>query len=198
MVCQRITAFDQAFNALVICVVAIILLCIHNIATARLRLIAWQCWIILDAGNCDVLLAESTVVTLTNKKRKMITKNESPNSFSWNARLKSFRYALDGLTAFFAAEHNAIIHLLITISVFIGAAFFDLSKGEWIAIIFASGLVWVTELFNTAIERLADLVSKDVHPGIKFIKDVSAAAVLVAAIVAFLTGAIIFLPKIFM
>jgi len=128
----------------------------------------------------------------------MITRNESPNSFSWIARFKSFRYAFGGLTAFFAEEHNAIVHLFITISVFIGAAFFDLSKGEWIAIILATGFVWVTELFNTAIERLSDLVSKDFHPGIKFVKDVSAAAVLVAAVVAFLTGVIIFLPKILM
>jgi diacylglycerol kinase (ATP) len=128
----------------------------------------------------------------------MITRNESANSFSWNGRLKSFRNAFEGLTAFFAAEHNAIIHLFITVSVFIGAAFFDLAKGEWIAIILATGFVWVTELLNTAIERLSDLISKDFHPGIKFIKDVSAAAVLVAAIVAFLTGAVIFLSKILM
>src|SRR5215470_9328477 len=126
----------------------------------------------------------------------MITRNESPNSFSWNARLKSFRYAFEGLTIFFAAEHNAIIHLLITIFVFIAAAFFNLSKGEWIAIILATGFVWTTELFNTATERLSDLVSKDFNPEITFIKDVSAAAVLVAAVVAFLTGTIIFLPKI--
>jgi len=128
----------------------------------------------------------------------MITRNEFPNSFSWSARLKSFRYAFEGLTAFFAAEHNAIIHLFITIFVFIAAAFFNLNKGEWIAIIFATGFVWVTELFNTAIERLSDLVSKDFNPGIKLIKDVSAAAVFVAAVVAFLTGTIIFLPKILM
>jgi diacylglycerol kinase len=128
----------------------------------------------------------------------MITRNESRNSFSWNARLKSFRYAFEGLIAFFSAEHNAIIHLVITISIFVAAAFFDLSKGEWIAIIFATGFVWATELFNTAIESLCNLVSKEYHPGIKLIKDVSAAAVLIAAVVACLTGVIIFLPKILM
>jgi len=50
-------------------------------------------------------------------------------------------------------------------------------------------------LFNTAIEKLADMVSGDFHPSIKFIKDVSAAAVMVSAMAAFITGAIIFLPK---
>jgi diacylglycerol kinase len=128
----------------------------------------------------------------------MITKNASPNSFSWKARLKSFRYAFAGLAAFFEAEHNAILHLLITIFVFLAAGFFKVSKGEWIAIILVIGFVWAAELFNTAIERLSEMVSQDFHPGIKFIKDVSAAAVLVAAVAAFLTGAIIFLPKILM
>jgi|SRR5215471_7879780 len=128
----------------------------------------------------------------------MITRNDSSNSFSLNARLKSFRYAFEGLTAFLAAEHNAIIHLLITISVFIAAAFFGLSKGEWIAIILATGVVWAAELFNTAIEKLSDLLSEDFHPGIKYIKDVSAAAVLIVAVAAFLIGLIIFLPKILM
>ena len=51
------------------------------------------------------------------------------------------------------------------------------------------------EFFNTAIEKLADLVSKDFDANIKFIKDVSAAAVLLAALAAFTTGAIIFIPK---
>ena len=50
-------------------------------------------------------------------------------------------------------------------------------------------------MFNTAVEKLADMVSKDLHPEIKVIKDVSAAAVLVSAIAALVTGAIIFLPK---
>jgi diacylglycerol kinase len=128
----------------------------------------------------------------------MITRDESPNSFSWKTRLKSFRYAFEGLTDFFATEHNAIIHLFITVLVLVAALFFDVSKEEWIAIILVTGFVWAAELFNTAIERLSDLVTKDFHPKIKFIKDVSAAAVLVAAVAAFLTGAIIFVPKILM
>jgi len=69
------------------------------------------------------------------------------------------------------------------------------SRGEAISIVLSVGLVWLAELFNTAIEKLCDVVSKEYHPAIKFIKDVSAAAVLVSAITAFVTGAIVFLPK---
>ncbi len=128
-------------------------------------------------------------------KKKLTIKNERPDSFSIKARLRSFRYAFEGLYAFFTTQHNAIIHLLMTIAAFIAAFFFNVSRGEAIAIVLAAGFVWAAELFNTAIEKLADIVSKDFHPSIKFIKDVSAAAVLLSAITAFLIGIIIFLPK---
>jgi len=129
-------------------------------------------------------------------KEEITIKTEaSTPSFSIKARLRSFRYAFEGLNAFFSTQHNAIIHLIMTFIVFIAALFFNVSKEEGIALIIVSAIVWMAELFNTAIEKLADMVSKDLRPGIKFIKDVSAAAVLLSATAAFLTGAIIFLPK---
>ncbi len=128
-------------------------------------------------------------------KKEVAIKTDPRNPFSIKSRLKSFRYAFEGLNAFFTVQHNAIIHLLMTILAFSAAIFFNVSKAEAIAIVLAAALVWAAELFNTAIEKLADMVSKDYHPSIKFIKDVSAAAVLLSAVAAFITGAIIFLPK---
>ena len=119
----------------------------------------------------------------------------NPPGFSLRARIRSFRFAFEGLNSFFATQHNAVIHLLMTIVALIAAVFFNVCKGEAVAIIIAAGFVWAAELFNTAIEKLADMVSEDFHPSIKFIKDVSAAAVLISAIAAFITGIIIFLPK---
>jgi diacylglycerol kinase len=117
------------------------------------------------------------------------------NPFSIKARLRSFQYAFTGLSSFFSTQHNAIIHLIITLLAFSAAVLYNVTKVEAIAITLAVGFVWTAELFNTAVEKLADLVSTDHHPGIKFIKDVSAAAVLLSAVAAFITGAIVFLPK---
>jgi diacylglycerol kinase len=128
-------------------------------------------------------------------KKELSIINNKPGSFSVKARLKSFRYAFEGLNTFFSTQHNAIIHLIMTMVAFTMAIFLNISKGEAVAIIIVTGFVWAAELFNTAIEKMADLVSEDFHPAIKFIKDVSAAAVLVSAVIALLTGAIIFLPK---
>jgi len=83
-----------------------------------------------------------------------------------------------------------------TVVVVLAAVFFDLTSGELLAVILATGLVWSAELFNTAIEKLCDTFSKDFHPSIKFVKDVSAAAVLISAIAALVVGVIVFLPKI--
>ena len=136
---------------------------------------------------------------VTSKKLKMneelTIKEKKTIRFSIRARFRSIRYAFEGLNAFFSTQHNAIIHLLMTITAFGAALFFNVSKQEMIAVIIVVCLVWAAELFNTAIEKLTDLYSKDFDPRIKFIKDVSAAAVLLSAIGAFLTGAIIFVPK---
>jgi diacylglycerol kinase (ATP) len=103
---------------------------------------------------------------------------------------------LDGFVTFLNTQHNAVIHFILTLAAFVASLMFHINKMEAIAVIFAVALVWAAEMFNTAIEKLADLVTGEFHPAIKFIKDVSAAAVLVSAIAAFLTGLIIFLPKI--
>ena len=116
--------------------------------------------------------------------------------FSFGDRLRSFRFALEGLSQFFSGQHNAFIHLFFTLAVFAAAIFFRISRMEFAAVIIAAGFVWAAELFNTAVENLADKITTEFDPKIKLIKDVSAAAVLISAGSAALVGMIIFLPKI--
>jgi len=114
--------------------------------------------------------------------------------FSWRNRLKSFRFAFNGLYQFFKTTHNAIIHAVATIAAFVLAVFVHLPLSKFLFLLFAIGIVWMAELFNTAIEKLCDMVHPGPHPQIKFIKDLSAAAVLIAAFVAVITAFIIFIP----
>ena len=118
-------------------------------------------------------------------------------SFSINARIKSFDFAFSGVIYFFKTEHNAWIHFLATITILMLALIYKVSNIELLALVFVIGLVFITEALNTAIEKLADFVSATQHPQIKIVKDVAAAAVLFAAFTAFVTGLIIFIPKIF-
>jgi diacylglycerol kinase (ATP) len=117
--------------------------------------------------------------------------------FSLRARLNSFGFAFSGLFTFFRQEPNARIHLVATLTVFIAALYFSVSVTEIIALIIVTGFVWVAEIFNTAIERIMDFISTENNPSIKFIKDLAACGVLLSAITAMVTGAIIFIPKLF-
>jgi len=116
---------------------------------------------------------------------------------SLKKRLKSFVHAFNGLKIALKEEHNMKIHLVATLCVLVLAVFFNINKYEWIAIIFVIGFVFTMELINSAIENMADFISLEKHDSIKKIKDLSAAAVLISAVVAFLIGLIIFLPRIF-
>lgn len=120
-------------------------------------------------------------------------KSEMP--FSLRARGSSFNYAFEGVVAFFRQEHNARIHLAATLIVVILSILLPVSKLEIAVLAIAVAFVWTAEIFNTAIEKAMDLISTVKDSRIKVIKDLAAAAVLIAAIAALLTGCIIFIPK---
>lgn len=111
-------------------------------------------------------------------------------------RLKSFGHALNGLKTLIAEEHNARIHLFAAVCTLIAGFVYEISVTEWIAVIFAIGLVFSLEIINSAVENFSDFISPERHDTIRKIKDLAAAGVLVSAITAFIVGLIIFLPKI--
>jgi diacylglycerol kinase (ATP) len=118
------------------------------------------------------------------------------SEFSIKARLRSFGFAFEGISAFFRTQHNALVHACATVVVIPFAAYYNISAAKWMALLIAIALVWMAELLNTAIEKVCDLVSPQKSAEVKFIKDVAAAAVLVASILAFLIGLLIFIPQI--
>ena len=117
--------------------------------------------------------------------------------FSMSKRAYSFYYAIAGILRFFRTEHNAWLHMAATVGVIILTAVFRVTTIEAVMLVFSIGSVWVAEVFNTCIEKIMDFISTERHPQIQLIKDMSAGAVLIAAITALITGLIIFVPKIF-
>lgn len=111
--------------------------------------------------------------------------------------IRSFRYAFQGL--FYAAytQLNFRFHLVAAILAIVMGYFFHVSVTEWVWIGLVIAMVISAELFNTAVERVVDLVSPQWNDKAKQAKDLSAAAVLVIAIIAFVIGMVIFVPKIF-
>lgn len=116
--------------------------------------------------------------------------------FSFQKRIKSFTYAFRGIMRLVKKEHNARIHLVALVGVVVAGLVFRLGIVDWMAVVFASGLVFISELFNTAIEKLADEVDPKWNERIGQVKDFAAGAVLVSALVAIFIGALVFIPRI--
>lgn len=116
-------------------------------------------------------------------------------NFCLSKRLKSFVFAGKGIVGFIKKEHNAWIHISAAILVVLFGLFLHISTTEWIAVILCIGIVLAAEAFNTAIERLVNLVSPEQNKLAGEVKDIAAGAVLICAIAAALVGLIIFIPK---
>ena len=117
-------------------------------------------------------------------------------TFSIAARLRSIGYALEGMKALVASQHNAWIHLAATLAVVAAGLWFAVSGAEWLALILAIALVWCAEALNTAFEALCDVASPEHHPMVKRAKDIAAAAVLIATIGAVAVGLVVFGPRV--
>jgi diacylglycerol kinase len=71
-----------------------------------------------------------------------------------------------------------------------------ISPLKWVGVLFAIGLVLCAEAFNTCIEKIMDRLVPGQDETVKYVKDLAAGGVLIAAMVAAVIGCIIFLPGI--
>lgn len=110
--------------------------------------------------------------------------------------LKSFKYAFRGVGALAQSENNFKVHVFSVVLVIISSFTLRINKREWLIVIMLIGFVLTAEAFNTAIEKICDFIHPEYHDRIGEIKDLAAAGVLIAAMVAFVVGLLIFVPKI--
>ncbi|WP_251520452.1 diacylglycerol kinase family protein [Staphylococcus sp. HKU1] len=111
--------------------------------------------------------------------------------------MKRFSYAFQGMWVLLKKDYKFLMHLITAFVVVCFGFFFNISRIEWLLIIVSIGLVIAFEVINTAVEYVVDLVTEDYHPLAKHAKDVAAFSVLIAVIVAFIVGLLIFIPHIF-
>ncbi|GAA4309158.1 diacylglycerol kinase family protein [Nibribacter koreensis] len=109
-------------------------------------------------------------------------------------RINSFGFAMKGISSAFRSEVNLRWHVL-SAGLAVGLGFYlELTTVEWALVCVAIGLVWMAELFNTAIEVVVNLVSPGPHPLAGKAKDIAAGAVLIASITAAAIGLLVFWP----
>ena len=108
--------------------------------------------------------------------------------------LRGIRHALSGLVHAARRERNFQIEVALGLAALAMAWWLQISPVEWLAVVICCGLVLSAELFNTAIEQLADTAGSVRSEQIRVVKDVAAGAVLVAAVVSLVVGGAVFLP----
>ncbi len=112
-------------------------------------------------------------------------------------QINSFKFAFEGIFHAFLSEPNFRIQLfIVAVSIILGKVY-QITRVEWSFIIICSGFLLFMELINTVIEEIMDRFMKNLNDGVKIIKDVSAAAVLIAALTFLINFSLIFGPRIF-
>ena len=109
---------------------------------------------------------------------------------------KSFFHAVDGIVYVIENEHNMFIMMFAALLVVIMSLIVPISAVEVIILVVLIGNVIACEMINSAIEAVVDLTTLEEHPLAKIAKDTGSAASLILSGVAFISGCIIFIPKI--
>lgn len=111
------------------------------------------------------------------------------------AFLRSFRYAFEGIAYVLRTQRNARVHLAVACAVVVAAALLRVSAIEWAILVLTMGVVFSAEMINSVAELAVDLLTERYHPMAKVAKDVSAGAVLLAALAAVGVGVAVFGPR---
>lgn len=108
---------------------------------------------------------------------------------AWENAFKGIIYAV-------TTQGNIQKQLAIAVVVMILSLFFNLSRAEFLCLMFTVILIIVAEMINTAIETVVDLYTDLYHPKAKIAKDVGAGAVVIASINALIVAYFLFFDKI--
>lgn len=111
-----------------------------------------------------------------------------------DSKVNSLRNAFAGLVVAWNEELNFRIEIGCGVLAVAAACILGVSHGEFLIILLLIGFVLSAEALNTALEEFCDMVQKNPDPHIAKIKDLAAAAVLIASFTALVIGAAIFIP----
>lgn len=104
---------------------------------------------------------------------------------------RSFNHAYRGLIFAVRTQRNMRFHVLASVAVLVLSLLLGVSRLELAILVLVIAVVFITEMFNTALEFTVDLVTSEYHPLAKLAKDVSAGAVLVTSVAALAVGYLI-------
>ena len=117
--------------------------------------------------------------------------------FKFHGLVESFKFASKGMLYLFLFHRNMRIIFMLGVASFLLGVYFQLKGIELVALCITITLVFMAEIFNTAIEMLMDILSVKYHVRIKLVKDIAAAVVLLASLNSIAIGYILFARRLF-
>lgn len=118
------------------------------------------------------------------------------SGFSLQGIIKSFKNSLRGLRVLLRHEYNLYIQIGFGLMATIAGFIFEISSVEWAIQSTVIGLVIFSELVNTAIEKIMDLLQPEYDERVRDIKDLASGSVLFMVLIAVATGLFIYIPEI--
>lgn len=109
--------------------------------------------------------------------------------------IDSFNNAVNGIIYSLKTERNLKIHFTTAILVILISLFFDFTRVEFLILCISIAFVLMSEMINTAVERVVDLITEDYHPLARLAKDIAAGAVLISAINSLIVGYLLFFDR---
>lgn len=126
----------------------------------------------------------------------MSNTNNKPDKKPLQRSILGINYAWNGIVYFFRTQQNGRIQVIVALLAILFGYLLEISYSEWLIVIVSIAMVLATEMINTAIEYLTDIVSPDYDIKAGRIKDIAAGAVLITAIGAAIAGSWIFIPRV--
>lgn len=108
----------------------------------------------------------------------------------------ALKNAFNGIKFVLKNERNFKIQVFLAIVAIFISGFLKINLIEWAIIVLTIFIVFLTEIFNTAIENVTDMITLEYNEKAKIVKDISAGAVVLTSIASIIIGGLIFLPKI--
>ena len=116
--------------------------------------------------------------------------------FRFHGLPESFKIAIKGILYLFLYHRNMRIVFMLGLLALLSGINFRLQGIELVVLCITVTLVFMAEIFNTAIEMSMNMLTAKYHIRIKLVKDIAAGVVLLTAINALAIGYILFVRKI--
>ncbi len=109
----------------------------------------------------------------------------------------SFKFALRGIIYLFLYHRNMRVIFLLGVAAMLLGFYLNLKGIELIALSIAITLVFMAEIFNTAVEMMMDAIAEKYNTKVRLVKDIAAGIVLIACLNASVIGYGLFVRKLF-